>query len=662
MLLTGALPFDGANDFEVIPKIRKGEFQQSPFLNGNNMHELITCMLNPDPKKRANLEDIQKHPWAWSDRSMIAMLVRPFANALAARRRILLGEDSDASGESDDQRKPLRRTTINKAVSAAVQESDQDTSASKRSSLKRQLSYFSDSELSGSSQRRVKDGRKRKLSNTTPVNKAVFKRDLSSPRRARGGGGGGSGGGVDYKDDDDDGDEDEGDEGGDEEQDLGDPSSPRIEPESGESEHGMRVMTRERRRTGGDIKEISSLLNSSSSSSDSDDDDTLQPKSSFRLGGSKESGATITNEVSLGSDIKDKPKKSGLPERASTKKKKARLRKKMLQEEAAASAKQNSINNINNSNSGSNSNNKKHQKGGKEKKVVRMTPQSSSELEEPETRPLRSLSVQERKPTIIMTAKESIKETPATTSSTETSKARIRSRSNSLPESEEGGGGKDKIAKSKKKGLARRESSEGASATGSGSGSGLGGSGSGSNNKKKAGSPKPSPPTTPNSGRKKSKRGSMQSSSSSSGADIIASESPKKKKKDKKEKRKKEKKHSSTTRRRSKSTAGESPPIMALNIPTATAHSTTTPNSTPPLSGSPSNSHAIPHSPPLSPTSMAKDQIDPTAPLRHKIQTRERRSYSTDEGMDRTKYTVLAKRSTAKKEKSLLSKKGKNGT
>ena len=660
MLLTGALPFDGANDFEVIPKIRKGEFQQSPFLNGNNMHELITCMLNPDPKKRANLEDIQKHPWAWSDRSMIAMLVRPFANALAARRRILLGEDSDASGESDDQRKPLRRTTINKAVSAAVQESDQDTSASKRSSLKRQLSYFSDSELSGSSQRRVKDGRKRKLSNTTPVNKAVLKRDLSSPRRARGGGG--SGGGVDYKDDDD-GDEDEGDEGGDEEQDLGDPSSPRIEPESGESEHGMRVMTRERRRTGGDIKEISSLLNSSSSSSDSDDDDTLQPKSSFRLGGSKESGATITNEVSLGSDIKDKPKKSGLPERASTKKKKARLRKKMLQEEAAASAKQNSINNINNSNSGSNSNNKKHQKGGKEKKVVRMTPQSSSELEEPETRPLRSLSVQERKPTIIMTAKESIKETPATTSSTETSKARIRSRSNSLPESEEGGGGKDKIAKSKKKGLARRESSEGASATGSGSGSGLGGSGSGSNNKKKAGSPKPSPPTTPNSGRKKSKRGSMQSSSSSSGADIIASESPKKKKKkDKKEKRKKEKKHSSTTRRRSKSTAAESPPIMALNIPSATAHSTTTPNSTPPLSSSPSNSHALPRSPPLSPTSMAKDQIDPTAPLRHKIQTRERRSYSTDEGMDRTKYTVLAKRSTAKKEKSLLSKKGKNGT
>jgi serine/threonine protein kinase len=37
VLLTGALPFDGANDFEVIPKIRKGKFQDSPFLNEDNM-------------------------------------------------------------------------------------------------------------------------------------------------------------------------------------------------------------------------------------------------------------------------------------------------------------------------------------------------------------------------------------------------------------------------------------------------------------------------------------------------------------------------------------------------------------------------------------------------------------------------------------------------
>jgi serine/threonine protein kinase len=50
--------------------------------------ELITCMLNPDPNKRANLEDIQKHPWTWSDKSMLAMLVRPFSNALTSRRKM----------------------------------------------------------------------------------------------------------------------------------------------------------------------------------------------------------------------------------------------------------------------------------------------------------------------------------------------------------------------------------------------------------------------------------------------------------------------------------------------------------------------------------------------------------------------------------------------
>ncbi|KAL6067644.1 MAP microtubule affinity-regulating kinase 1 [Balamuthia mandrillaris] len=86
VLLTGSLPFDGANDFEVIPKIRKGKFQDSEYLDEGNMRELITCMLNPDPQKRANLEDIQKHPWTWSDKSMLAMLVRPFANAITERR------------------------------------------------------------------------------------------------------------------------------------------------------------------------------------------------------------------------------------------------------------------------------------------------------------------------------------------------------------------------------------------------------------------------------------------------------------------------------------------------------------------------------------------------------------------------------------------------
>ncbi|ELR13641.1 protein kinase [Acanthamoeba castellanii str. Neff] len=105
VLLTGALPFDGANDFEVIPKIRKGKFQDSTFLNEDNMRELITCMLNPDPNKRANLEDIQKHPWTWSDKSMLAMLVRPFSNALTSRRKMgvrlgrVYGDAQSAQGQ-----------------------------------------------------------------------------------------------------------------------------------------------------------------------------------------------------------------------------------------------------------------------------------------------------------------------------------------------------------------------------------------------------------------------------------------------------------------------------------------------------------------------------------------------------------------------------------
>lgn len=386
VLLTGALPFDGANDFEVIPKIRKGEFQQSPFLNGNNMHELITCMLNPDPKKRANLEDIQKHPWAWSDKSMVAMLVRPFANALASRRRALLGEDSEGSGSDKERHTPSvpRRNTfstgrvnrdteikdggpLSKGQLAAL---NLESTNSKRSSLKRQLSYFSDSELSaGSGSRKPQEGRKRKMSSAAAVSQKVVKaRELL-------------------------GDE------GDAEQDVMDTPSPRKSFTKGE---GQKRAVRTRRR-GGNESDVSVSENlSDAEMNDGDngihngeahehnsDDERLRVLKDMDAEDDMTTTTTTTTTTSEEMKI-EKQKKSGLPERASTKKKKAKMRLKMLEEQMDQEVKP------------------KRAKKSK-KAAVRINSEGAGD-EDLSNRPSRSYSVQDRKPVIIMTAKESMKE------------------------------------------------------------------------------------------------------------------------------------------------------------------------------------------------------------------------------------------------------------
>ncbi len=157
VLLTGALPFDGANDFEVIPKIRKGKFQDSTFLNEDNMRELITCMLNPDPNKRAHLEDIQKHPWAWSDKSMLAMLVRPFANALSSRRKMGTRTTSSINTFLSNTLPNSNKTTTCPALnqgfdwsadSAVLPTPHTVEKTKKKPPLTREISSISDSELS----------------------------------------------------------------------------------------------------------------------------------------------------------------------------------------------------------------------------------------------------------------------------------------------------------------------------------------------------------------------------------------------------------------------------------------------------------------------------------------------------------------------------------
>ncbi len=106
-------------------------------------------MLNPDPNKRANLEDIQKHPWTWSDKSMLAMLVRPFSNALTSRRKMGTPTTRTAleeAGESSPTNTAAVRQGFDWAESMTMPSPRRDRGP-KRPALSREVSSISDSEL-----------------------------------------------------------------------------------------------------------------------------------------------------------------------------------------------------------------------------------------------------------------------------------------------------------------------------------------------------------------------------------------------------------------------------------------------------------------------------------------------------------------------------------
>lgn len=59
-LRTGALPFDGETDDEIIEKIRLGRYQK-PQASSNEFCELLARMLHLQPEKRLNLRQLSEH-------------------------------------------------------------------------------------------------------------------------------------------------------------------------------------------------------------------------------------------------------------------------------------------------------------------------------------------------------------------------------------------------------------------------------------------------------------------------------------------------------------------------------------------------------------------------------------------------------------------------
>lgn len=88
-MITGNLPFPGQSDFVTIQRIKAGDFQYHPVLDYRHAGDLVAMMLTPDPSQRANLEDLQTHPWAWSDKPLTAMLLLPLANQIVSRKKEL---------------------------------------------------------------------------------------------------------------------------------------------------------------------------------------------------------------------------------------------------------------------------------------------------------------------------------------------------------------------------------------------------------------------------------------------------------------------------------------------------------------------------------------------------------------------------------------------
>ncbi|KAI8991854.1 kinase-like domain-containing protein [Mycotypha africana] len=66
ILLTGKLPFDDRHVGRLLAKIKTGRFRQLPDWVSSAAKDLIYRMLNIDPNKRINFNDVLNHPWLLS--------------------------------------------------------------------------------------------------------------------------------------------------------------------------------------------------------------------------------------------------------------------------------------------------------------------------------------------------------------------------------------------------------------------------------------------------------------------------------------------------------------------------------------------------------------------------------------------------------------------
>jgi serine/threonine protein kinase len=65
-MVCGTLPFRSSNhDYEVLQNIRRAHYRFPDDLSPE-CKDLIQRILNPDPRSRAKMSDIEKHPWLQS--------------------------------------------------------------------------------------------------------------------------------------------------------------------------------------------------------------------------------------------------------------------------------------------------------------------------------------------------------------------------------------------------------------------------------------------------------------------------------------------------------------------------------------------------------------------------------------------------------------------
>lgn len=62
LMVTGTLPFSASNDFDCYKLIKKGTYK-SPKAVSTECKDLISKMLNTDPKQRTTIDDVSSHPW-----------------------------------------------------------------------------------------------------------------------------------------------------------------------------------------------------------------------------------------------------------------------------------------------------------------------------------------------------------------------------------------------------------------------------------------------------------------------------------------------------------------------------------------------------------------------------------------------------------------------
>ncbi|ESO09961.1 hypothetical protein HELRODRAFT_73300 [Helobdella robusta] len=76
VLVVGSLPFDGSNLASLRKRILAGKFRV-PFFMSTECEDLIRCMLNVDPTKRASMNDIINHRWQLTQKQPNADVVQP---------------------------------------------------------------------------------------------------------------------------------------------------------------------------------------------------------------------------------------------------------------------------------------------------------------------------------------------------------------------------------------------------------------------------------------------------------------------------------------------------------------------------------------------------------------------------------------------------------